>query len=422
MKVEAIQHEGEPKGNAIRSRLNVVSGAGLRTYTPTQIVVQKAEGVQLHTVDGKRLIDFTSGVLVGNLGYGHAGFERRYHSYCEGLPRNAYNMVTEIEVSASERLVQSMANPKAEKILWAASGSEGVQKAMWAAQHLHPDRPILLATRLGFHGKKGLAGDVTGDKSANPNVRFISFPMYEEKPESFYQAELDALAKEFPGQIALLITEPYLGAAGSFHPPAWYHQLLQRWCEANDVVFIFDEVQSCHGRTGQMYAFETYGVQPDLVVLGKGVANGVPAAAVVGRADLIDSFNYGEASDTFSGTPNACAAVCATLDVFEEEKVVEHCQAVARIMQQRLNALVDRFPFVKFVRGEGLVYGVEISNSETANACVLEAYRGTGASGVHFLGPLAEKVLRVSPPLVITEADLDEAFGIIETAWARLEG
>jgi 4-aminobutyrate aminotransferase-like enzyme len=419
----SIEHQGEPKANTIRQRLDAIVGQGQRTYTPSQLVVDKADGCDLWTVDGRKLIDFTSGVLVANLGHAHARFEELTAKYANGLPRNAYNMVTEIEVEAAERLVQSMAgsNPKAEKLFWAASGSEGIQKAMWAAQHLNPDRPIMVATRYGFHGKKGLAGDVTGTESDNPNVRFISFPMEDEQPQAFYQAELDALEAEYPDQIALLITEPYLGAAGSFHPPKWYHQMLVAWCEKIGAAFIFDEVQACHGRTGNMYAYESYEIQPDLVVLGKGVANGEPAAAVIGRADLIDSLAFGEASDTFSGIPHACAAVCAVLDVFEEEQVIDKCRAAAQKVRAGLDALVEAFPFVKCVRGEGLVFGLEIENDELANRCVLEAYRGDDSgTGVHFLGPLAGKVLRVSPPLIIGDAEIAEAFGIIEKAWTRI--
>ncbi len=420
-----IQHEGELKGNAIRARLHAVEGIGQRTYTPTQIVVEKADGVYLYTVDGKRLIDFSSGVLVTNLGHGHRRFQERYDHYLNQLPLNSYNMVTQVEVEASERLVKTMAmNPKAQKVLWAASGSEAIQKAMWCALHRYRERPILVATRHGFHGKKGLAADVTGETSANPNVRFISFPMYEQKPESFYQRELDALAGEFPNRIALLITEPYLGAAGSFHPPKWYHRLLQRWCKAHEIPLIFDEIQSCFGRTSNMYAFETYEAAPDLVVLGKGVANGVPGAAVVGRADLIDSLGYGEASDTYSGNPQTAAAVCATLDVFEEEDILGHCRTIAPLLNDKLHQLKQTFSFVRYVRGEGLVYGIEMADAETANACVLEAYRGAENvapnCGVHFMGPLAGMVLRVSPPLTITEPELELAFQILRCAWARL--
>jgi len=416
----SIRHAEEPKGNAVRRRFEQLVGRGQQTYTPTQIVVAKAKGCHLWTLDGRRLIDFTSGVLVSNLGYGHPRFEALFKAYRRGLPRNAYNMVPEILAEASQRLVKNMKYPKAQKLLWAASGSEGIQKAMWCALHRYPGRPIMVATRGGFHGKKGLAGDVTGECSANPNVRWVSFPMDEKRPRAFYERELDDLWKANKGKIALLITEPYLGAKGSFHPPAWYHQLLQAWCNQHDIVFIFDEVQSCFGRTGTMYAYQGHGVEPDLVVLGKGMANGEPAAAAVGRADLIDVLDFGEGSDTFSATPSACAAVCATLDVFKEERVLSHCQKMAKRMVKGLHALKARFPFIKAVRGEGLVYGVEIQDAETANRCVLEAYRAGKKHGVHLLGPLADKVLRISPPLVISRDELDDALGLLEQGWQRI--
>ncbi len=416
-----IEHPDEPLGNAMRKAINTYVGHGQSTYTPTQMVVVKAKGRYLWTIDGRKLVDFTSGVLVQNLGYDHPGFEKYFAAYGKRLPRNAYNMITPVQVEASRRLLKSMkSNPNAQKMLWAASGSEGIQKAMWTALHKHPDRPIMVATRFGFHGKKGLAGDVTGESSPNPNVRFISFPMDDAQPPEFYQAELDALAETYPNQIALLITEPYLGAKGSFHPPLWYHKMVQAWCNAHDIPFIFDEVQACFGRTGNMYAYETYEVQPDLVVLGKGLANGEPAAAVIGREDLISVLNYGEASDTFSASTSACAAVCATLDVFAEEKIVRQARKAGKKLKRLLDALAREFTFITAVRGEGMVYGVEIRDDETARQCVLEAYRASKRRGVHLLGPLAGKVLRVSPPLTIADGELDEATALLQKAWQRI--
>lgn len=415
-----IDHPGEPRGNAIRALFNAHVGRGQSTRTPTQVVVERAQGVHLWTADGRRLVDFASGVLVGNLGHAHPRFEARLAAYRGALPRNTYNMVTRVQAEASRRLVESMASPRLRKTLWAASGSEGIQKALWCALHRHPDRPVMLATRAGFHGKKGLANDVSGERSANPDVRFLPFPGRDDLDEAGLAAALDAVWAADAGRIALLVTEPYLGAAGSFHPPVWYHPALEAWCRARDVAFIFDEVQSCFGRTGEMYAFQTCGVDPDLVVLGKGLANGEPAAALVGREDLIDALDYGEASDTFSGCPGACAAVCAALDVFAEEEILAHAKAMAAPLREGLEALRARFPFVTALRGEGFVHGVEIADADTANRCVLEAYRGDGARGVHLLGPLAGRVLRVSPPLVITRAELAEALGLLTLAWARI--
>jgi len=416
----SIEHAHERHGNAWRAAADNYIGRGLSTYTPSQAVIVRAKGVYLWTTDGRRLVDFASGVLVTNLGHAHKGFLRGWKKHLGKLPLSGYNMVTPILVEASRRLVESTGSPKLTKVLWAASGAEGIQKAMWAALARYPERQIMLATRKGYHGKKGLANDVTGDSSANPNVRWITFPTAPEHDEAFVLAELDALHAEFPGQIAMLITEPYLGAAGSFHPPAWYLGAVQRWCNAHDIPFILDEVQSCFGRTGEMYAFQKYAVAPDLVVLGKGLANGEPASAIIGRADLIDALDYGQGSDTFSATPSACAAVCATLDVFAEEDIVAHARKMAKKMEKRLRQLQQEFAFITDVRGEGLVYGLEFSSPEIANRAVVAAYQGHGKRGVHFLGPLAKQVLRVSPPLIIDNDELDEAVEIIQRAWKDL--
>jgi 4-aminobutyrate aminotransferase-like enzyme len=431
-----IQHDDEPRANAIRRELDRYVGHGHKTYTPTQLVVARAEGCWLETMDGARLLDFTSGVLVANLGHGNPAFESAYARYVDGVPRNCYNAVSPLEAKAAGRLVSSLNAPKLQKLLWADSGSAGIIKAIWAAQHARPDKRILLATRFGFHGKKGLAGEVTGSTSPNPNVRFISFPMDEvadvtmlpdseaarERLLPRYAAELDALKSEFGDEILLLITEPYLGAAGSFHPTTWYLRFLNDWCAENDVLLLLDEVQSCHGRTGNLFAYQSYGIEPDLVVLGKGLGNGEPVAVVAGRPDLIESLDYGEASDTYSGNPRACAAALAVMDVFESQPVMENCRARSAEMQAGLTALRDEFRFVKHVRGEGLVWGVEMgehggmSADEVARRVVLECYR----AGLHLLGPLAGKVLRISPPLVITSDELAEGLNRMRQGFERL--
>ena len=139
-----------------------------------------------------------------------------------------------------------------------------------------------------------------------------------------YRDELERLWDELGTSIGTLITEPYLGGGGSYHPPAAYLQLLETFCREHDILFVLDEVQSNFGRTGRMYAFEKYGIAPDFVTLGKGLGNGIPVSAVVGRSDILASLKYGEASDTWSANPIASAAVIATLDEFEASDVLEH--------------------------------------------------------------------------------------------------
>jgi 4-aminobutyrate aminotransferase-like enzyme len=357
----------------------------------------------------------------------------------------AYNAVTGVESEASRRLAGVLQSrpggARLEHVMWAASGSEAVQKALWAALGRDRKRDMVLATRYGFHGKKGLAGAVTGcetDHDRDPRVRFISFPREECADVSLrgapfdpapYRRELEALASEFGPRLSALITEPYLGGGGSYHPPKEYLQLLQQFCRDNDIAFILDEVQSNFGRTGDLFAYETYGLEPDIVVLGKGLGNGVPVAAAVGRADLFASLDYGEGSDTWSANPLCCAAVLATLDEFAGRDVLASSRKASAVVEEGLVRLKE-LPIVARVRGEkgGMVWGVEMCDhagrgaAEWANAAVLACYRGDGGEGIHLLGPLAKKVLRIAPPLVLTEAEARDALALMYRVLAPLAG
>jgi 4-aminobutyrate aminotransferase-like enzyme len=448
-----IQFPNETRSNAARRVVSDREARALRTFTPTQAVLAKSAGVFHWTPENRRLYDYSSGVLVANLGHnpkrwlgrlaGYMGWSADmlkpasgFDDYYPAAPLTAYNAVTEIETRATERLIKSLqASPggnRLQTVMWAASGSEAVQKALWACLHRDESRDIILATRYGFHGKKGLAGAVTGcetDHDRDPRVKFIAFPMAEVDDVSKYGAkfdpapyvnELEKVWAEYGQRLNCLITEPYLGGGGSFHPPAEYLQVLQRFCRAHDIAFILDEVQANFGRCGRMYAFESYGIEPDFVTLGKGLGNGVPVSAAVGRADLIASLKYGEASDTWSANTLGCAAVLATLDEFETTPILEHTRALTSAFFEGLNRLKETGLIAK-VRGEreGLVYGIEcaprgnLTANEVAVRIVEASYLGLGDDGIHLLGALAGKVIRVSPPLTISRADAKTSLDLL---------
>lgn len=447
-----LQHAGENKSNAARASIAETEPRSLRTYTPTQAVLARSEGVFHWTPEGRRLYDFTSGVLVSNLGHNPPEWLARFFELMgwrhagskldlsNALPCTAYNAVTPIEVEATRRLVDFVqkrpGGKRLEQVLWAASGSEAVQKALWVSLARDRTREMILATRFGFHGKKGLANAVTGseeDRDRDPRVRFIGFPREEcadvgmrGRPfdPALYRKELDALYQQFGRRLTALITEPYLGGGGSFHPPAEYLQLLQQFCRQHDLVFILDEVQANFGRTGQMFAFETYRIEPDIVILGKGLGNGVPVAAAIGRRDLFASLEYGEGSDTWSANPLASAAVVATLEAFDKADVLAGCRRSSAVIEEGLVRLKE-LPFIANVRGEngGMVWGVETrdhggrSAAEWANVLVLACYRGESnrprGDGIHLLGPLAKKVIRIAPPLTISESEAAEAMQLM---------
>jgi acetylornithine/succinyldiaminopimelate/putrescine aminotransferase len=204
---------------------------------------------------------------------------------------------------------------------------------------------------------------------------------------------------------------------------------LQAFCREHDLTFILDEVQANFGRTGELFAYETYGVEPDVVVLGKGLGNGVPVAAAVGRADLFASLDYGEGSDTWSANPLCCAAVLATLEEFAASDVLGPSRRSSAIAEEGLVRLKE-LPFVAHVRGEkgGMVWGVELrdhagrSAADWANAAVLACYRGADGAGdgIHLLGPLAKKVIRIAPPLVLTEAEAHDSMELMYRMLAPL--
>jgi 4-aminobutyrate aminotransferase-like enzyme len=447
-----LHHEGESSSNAVRDQVARFEPRSSRTYTPTQAVLARSAGVFHWTLENRRLYDFTSGVLVANLGHnpvewmdrfrtfmgwnapGEGGMKPDAASFFPALPMTAYNAVTPVETEATRRLLELLQSRpggrRLEQVMWAASGSEAIQKALWAALARDPTRDVILATRYGFHGKKGLAGAVTGcetDHDRDPRVRFFGFPMTEcadvsQRGEPFdpasYHRELDARLYQYGRRLGVLITEPYLGGGGSYHPPASYLQMVQAFCREHDLVFILDEVQANFGRTGHLFAYESYGLEPDIIVLGKGLGNGVPVAAAVGRADLFASLDYGEGSDTWSANPLCCAAVLATLDTFAATDVLGQSRRASAVLEEGLVRL-KRLPFVAHIRGEksGMVWGVETcdhggrSANEWANAGVLACYRGENGTGdgIHLLGPLAKKVIRIAPPLVLTETEARDA-------------
>lgn len=458
---QPIQFAGEPKSNAVRQIVAERETLALRTFTPSQAVFAKSAGIYHWTPEGRKLYDYSSGVLVANLGHNPRRWMQRFAKYMNWSPEalfgaeakadeyvpamtmTAYNGVTEIETLAVQRLLSNIRKSKGSDrlntIVWAASGSEAIQKALWASLARDRTRDMILATRFGFHGKKGLANAVTGsekDPERDPRVKFISFPMDEINDAGFnpsvidiakYRAELDDIWRQFGRKLTCLITEPYLGGGGSFHPTPAYHQMLQQYCREHDLLFLFDEVQANFGRTGAMYAFEEYGVEPDMVILGKGLGNGVPVAAVAARGDIFGVMKYGEASDTWSANPLSCAAVLATLDEFESTDVLKNARALTPIFLEGL-ARLKQTGLVSHVRGEGVVFGFEcapagtLSAGEVAAKIVEACYLGKDGVGIHLLGALAGKVLRVSPPLTITPDEAKASLDLLNEIVASVAG
>jgi 4-aminobutyrate aminotransferase-like enzyme len=235
----------------------------------------------------------------------------------------------------------------------------------------------------------------------------------------------DAVRANSTGSLAGLIVEPYQGAAGFIFPPQGWLTRLEQWLRGRGLLFTLDEVQSSFGRTGKFWALEWEALTPDLVCIGKGIGSGVPASAVAARGEVIGVLGPGEMSSTLGGNPLASAAVSAVVDIMRRERLEENALRMGALMKSRLLEMMEKSPYVGDVRGLGLVMGVELVKDKktkepapdlTRKLIDLAADLGLLIGSVGVFG----NVIRVAPPLVITEAEAHESLDIFEEAVSRL--
>jgi len=403
-----------------------------------QVVWDHASGVLVTDVDGNTFIDWTSGVLVTNVGHCHPELVKAVQAASAKLLNN-YECLNEPRVEAAEKLV-SVLPPHLDKCFFLSTGSEAVEGAIRIMKR-HSGRFEIVSFYGGFHGRTyaalsagGLAGPKKGYGPTLPGAIRVPFPYcyrcpFKAKPETCGLLCLDylddAVRANSTGSLAGVIVEAYLGAAGFIFPPAGWFPRLEQWLRARGLLFTLDEVQSSYGRTGKFFALEWEGLTPDLVCIGKGIGSGVPASAIGARGEVIGALGPGEMSSTMGGNPVSCAAVSAVIDIMRREKLEENALRIGALMKARLLAIQERCPYVGDVRGLGLVMGVELVKDKqtkepapdlTRKLIDLAAHHGLLIGSVGTFG----NVIRVAPPLVITEAQAHESLDIFEKALSLL--
>ena len=403
-----------------------------------QVVWDRASGVTVTDVDGNTFIDWTSGVLVTNVGHCHPDLVQAVQAASAKLLNN-YECLNEPRVEAAEKLV-SVLPPHLDKCFFLSTGSEAVEGAIRIMKR-HSGRFEIVSFYGGFHGRTyaalsagGLAGPKKGYGPTLPGAIRVPFPYcyrcpFKAKPETCDLLCLDylddAVRANSTGSLAGVIVEAYLGAAGFIFPPAGWFPRLEQWLRARGLLFTLDEVQSSYGRTGRFFALEWEGLTPDLVCIGKGIGSGVPASAIGARGEVIGALGPGEMSSTMGGNPVACAAVSAVIDIMRREKLEENALRIGALMKTRLLAIQERCPYLGDVRGLGLVMGLELVKDKktkepapdlTRKLIDLAAQNGLLIGSVGVFG----NVIRVAPPLVITEAEAHESLDIFEKALSPL--
>jgi len=402
------------------------------------VYAERASNAELWDVEGRRYIDFASGISVLNTGHVHPRVSAAIAAQLAKLTHTCFQVTpTESYVALAEALnaLSPGAGPK--KTIFLTTGAEAVENAIKIAR-FHTRRSAVISFSGGFHGRTlaciSLTGKVQPYKAGFgpmlPEIFHLPFPM----PYHGVTVEhtLDALEQLFkadvdPARVAAIIIEPVLGEGGFYAAPPELLRRLRSVCDTYGIVLIADEIQSGFGRTGRMFAIEHAGVEPDLITIAKSVAGGVPLAAVIGKAEIMDAPGPGGLGGTFAGSPLACAAGLAVLEVIREEQLLKRSIEIGRFMSSRLKGLQVRFPCVGEVRSLGAMVALELVKNMRADAPDAELTRAlvqaAGRRGLIILScGVYSNVIRFLAPLTIPDALLKEGCHLFEQALEEVAG
>ncbi len=404
------------------------------------VVWDHAKGCIVTDVDGNNYIDWTSGVLVTNVGHCHQHLVEAVQKASADLLNN-YECPNDYRVAAAEKLVNALPN-HLDKCFFLSTGSEAVEATIRLMKR-KTGKFEILSFEGGFHGRMmnaasvgGLAGPkknfgptVPGAiRAIYPNSYRDPFGFCDDGPEfNKYFDYLDSTVRaNSTGCLAGVIVEPYQGAAGFIFPPKGWLKKLRMWAKAKGLLFTLDEVQASYGRTGKMWAMEHEGLEPDIVTIGKAIGCGVPVSAVASTTDIFSCLQKGELSSTLGGNPVSSAAVTAVLEIYENENLVENSQKMGEYMKASLLKIQGKCKYLGDVRGMGLIMGLEFVKDKTTKEPAPEliktiitrcAEKGLLVGSVGVFG----NVIRVAPPLVITPEIADESLGILEDVLTGFE-
>jgi 4-aminobutyrate aminotransferase / (S)-3-amino-2-methylpropionate transaminase / 5-aminovalerate transaminase len=415
-----------------------------KKYEPSCMNVQApvvwdyGKGVEVTDVDGNKFIDFTSGVLVTNVGHSHPKHVEAIQEAASKL-MNCYDFPTANRVNLAKKLVEKTPE-NLNKAFMLTTGSEATEAAMRISKR-YKGKHEIISFYGAFHGRTPGAMSVGGKRSGKskfgpmlPGAVIVPYPYcyrcpFKKDPETCGLFCLDfmetALNSQSTGDVAALIIEPYQGAGGFIFPPDGYLKRLEEWCKDNDIIFILDEVQSSFGRTGKLFSAEWEDLKPNMMCLGKGLGSGVPTSALLAESVIMDSLSPGEMSSTTGGNPLSCAAALAVLDIMEEENLPENARRIGEIIKVRLDEISENSKYIGDVRGRGLVMGIEFvedkKTKEPSPKKTLEFINRCSQKGL-LVGRVGMfgNVIRVAPPLVINEEEADEALNIIEAVMKEI--
>ncbi|WP_293786265.1 aspartate aminotransferase family protein [uncultured Aeromicrobium sp.] len=406
----------------------------------TDLVVTSARGATVRTEEGEELLDFASGVAVTNVGHGHPAVLRAIRQQMDALVHAGHNVALYPPyIELAERLVTLMGKPGEHKVYFSNSGAEALEGALKLAIRTS-GRSGIVAFKRSFHGRT-LATTALTASSAHyrrhygavlPTVHHIDYPSpfarqaTEEAEVARCLAEVDELFRLIlpPDDIAAIVIEPFQGEGGYVPAPRGFLRGLRERADQHGICLVFDEIQSGFGRTGKMFAWEHSGVAPDVIVLAKGIANGLPLSALVARSSLMDRWDAGAHGGTYGGNPLSCAAALAVIDVLHEG-ALENARSVGSLLRDGIADLLESCPIRTDVRGHGVMIGIEFRDEEhqPATASVAALVAAARERGLLLLSCGVDKnVLRLMPPTTLTEQEARRSLEILKESAAAVFG
>ncbi len=412
---------------------------GIATLLP--VFAERARNAELWDVEGKRYIDFASGIAVLNTGHLHAEVVAAVTAQLERFSHACFQVTGyETYVRLADRLNQLAPGNSPKKTIFFSTGAEAVENAVKIARAA-TRRPGVIAFAGGFHGRTLLAMALTG-KVAPYKLGFGPFPnevYHLPFPIPYHgimaETSLNSLATLFkadiePERVAAIIVEPVQGEGGFYIAPPTFLRQLREICDRHGIVMIVDEIQTGFARTGRLFAIEHAGIEPDIMTTAKSLAGGFPLSAVTGKAAIMDAPEPGGLGGTYAGSPVACAAAHAVLDVIESEQLCERATAIGAHMVQELEALA-RIPALAGVIGEirhlGAMVAMELVENSDPRRPAADLTRALvqacGRDGLVILAcGVRGNVIRFLPALTASDEVLTEGFGILRDALLRLAG
>ncbi|MEV3985293.1 4-aminobutyrate--2-oxoglutarate transaminase [Nonomuraea sp. NPDC049758] len=427
-----------PKSQELLARKQAAVPSGIGTTLP--VFVTRAGGGILQDADGNSLIDFGSGIAVTNVGNSAPKVVERVQKQAADFTHTCF-MVTPYEsyVQVCEKLNELTPGDHEKRTFLVNSGAEAVENAVKVARHATGRQAVVVFDH-GYHGRTLLSMTMTaknmpykqGFGPYAPEVYRVplAYPFRwptgaDNCAEEAAAQAIDQINKQVGAEnVAAVVIEPIAGEGGFIVPARGFLPRIAEFCRANGIVFVADEVQTGFARTGDLFACEDEGVVPDIICTAKGIAGGLPLAAVTGRADLMDHVHVGGLGGTYGGNPLACEAALGVLETIESEDLVAKARRIGEIMLPRLRSLQERFPAIGDVRGRGAMIAIELVEPGTKNpdpAAVQEIVKRCHAEGLVVLtAGTYGNVLRFLPPLVMPEHLLEEGLGILEKAISAL--